>query len=397
MGFSEDLALIQDASDHPPRLLGLRIIVWALFAILVVAVGWAYWAEIDMVTRASGSVVPSSRTQVVQSPDGGTIESIQVREGDVVEAGQVLLRFERTRFETSYLEVRARHAALLATAARLRSEILGTPPQFPAELDAYPEFIASQNRLLARRQSAFQDEISALSQLLRLVQDELGITEPLMKTGDVSRTEVLRLQRQISEYKSQITNRRNKYLQDIQAELNKINEDIAGVEQTLAQRKNQLEFTELHAPLKGTVKNVRLTTIGGVIRPGEEVLQIVPLEDDLLIQAKIMPSDIGFIKIGQDVRVKIDAFDYTIFGDIPGTLTYVSPDTLTEDLRSGETPYFRVLARTNGRHLVGKLGERLEIQPGMTATIEIRTGQRSVLRYLLKPLLRTFDQSLGEK
>ena len=223
------------------------------------------------------------------------------------------------------------------------------------------------------------------------------MTAPLLKSGDVSRTEVLRLQRQVVDLQSQKTNRSNKYFQDAQAELSKAQEDLAGVQQNLAQRKSQVDLTELHAPLKGVVKNVRISTRGGVVRPGEEVMQIVPLEDALVVQAKVSPTDIAFLKMGQAATVKIDAYDYTIYGDLAGQLTYISPDTISEDLRQGEQPYYRVQVRTEGRRLSVRASESLDIQPGMTATVEIRTGQRTVLQYLLKPVTKTLSQSLGER
>jgi len=376
---------------------GLRVVVWLTLISLGAFGAWAHWAVIDQITRAPGAVIPSSKTQVIQSLDGGTIKDLPVSEGDAVDAGQVLVRFEKTRFEASFLEAKAKQAALLATVARLRAEVIGGPLNFPPSLAPYPEFRSSQTQLYMKRQSGLSEEIAAIQDQLRLTQEELRITEPLLKTGDVSKTEVLRLQRQVSELRSQITNKRNKYFQDTQAELNKAQEDLAGVEQTMAQRKDQLELTELRAPLKGIVKNVRITTVGGVIRPGEEVMQIVPVEEDLLIQAKVSPADIAFLKIGQDVRVKIDAYDYTIYGDLPGKLEYLSADTLSEDLRQGELPYYRARIRTLGRQFSGRPEENLDILPGMTAMIEVQTGQRTVLQYLLKPVIKTLSQSLGER
>lgn len=379
------------------RIAGLRVVVWLTFLVLIAFFVWANWAKLDQVTRASGSVIASSKTQVIQSQDGGTIESLMVQEGATVEAGQVLMRFEKTRSEASYLESRAKYAALLATVSRLQAEVLDRPIKYPKALDPYAEFRASQTDLYKKRRSALREEISAIQDLMRLAQEELSMTEPLLKSGDVSKTDVLKLQRQITELRGQITNKRNKYFQDAQAELNKAQEDLASVEQNMAQRKNQLEWTELRAPLKGVVKNIRITTIGGVIRPGDEVMQIVPLEDDLLIQAKVSPADIAFLKIGQEVRVKIDAYDYTIYGDLPGKLMYISADTLSEDLKQGETPYYRAQVRTIGRKFSGRADEDLDIQPGMTATIEVKTGERTVLQYLLKPVVKTLSQSLGER
>lgn len=394
-------------SQHAPRapedkdgrlqVAGLRWIIWVVLIFLIVFSAWAKWAVIDQITRAPGAVIASSRTQVIQTQDGGTIESLRVREGDVVEAGQVLIRFERTRFETAYLEARAKAVGLAANVARLQAEALGGDPSFPPELVNYPEFRASQLRLLAKRRAAIDDEIRALENMMALVRQELTMTEPLLLTGDVSRTEILRLQRQLAELNSQLTNKRNKYFQDAQAELNKAQEDLASVEQSLAQRKSQLELTELRAPVRGIVKNVRVTTVGGVLRPGDEVMQIVPLEDDLIIQAKVSPADIAFLRIGQDASIKIDAYDYTVYGDLSGKLVYISADTLSEDLRQSEQPYYRVQVQTQGRRFSAMGDKNMDILPGMTATVEIKTGSRTVLQYLLKPVTKTLSESLGER
>lgn len=392
----------QNAStQHLPaqtaRFGNLSAIVWIVFLVLLTFGVWAYWAKLDQITRAPGAVIASSKTQIIQSQEGGTINDLLVKEGDTVEADQVLIKFDRTRFETSYLEARAKAAGLMATVARLQAEMLGTKLEFPSELNKYPEFKKSQAMLFNKRQSAIKEDVAALQNMIKLVQQELEMTEPLLKSGDVSRTDILRLQRQLVELKSQVTNKRNKYFQDAQAELSKAQEELAGVQQSLTQRKSQLDLTELRAPVRGVVKNVRITTLGGVIRPGEEVMQIVPLEDDLVIQAKVSPADIAFLKPGQDVAVKIDAYDYTVYGELSGKLTYISADTLSEDLRQGEQPYYRAQVRTVGRQFSGRPNEKLEIQPGMTATIEVKTGQRTVLQYLTKPVIKTLSQSLGER
>jgi adhesin transport system membrane fusion protein len=262
------------------QLMGLRKTTWVALGALTIFIIWASIAELDEVTRAPGAVIASSRTQVIQSQDGGVIQELLVKEGDVVENNQILARLETTRAETSFLEARARAAGLGATLARLQAEIFGGEPKFPSSARDYPDFRRNQLDLFYKRQSAFQEEISSLESVLKLVREELNMLTPLLKTGDVSRTEVLRLQRQEADIQAQITNRRNKYFQDAQSELNKVEEELAGIEQTLTQRKWQLENTTLRAPLKGIVKNIRITTRGGVLRPGEEILQIVPLEED---------------------------------------------------------------------------------------------------------------------
>ncbi len=374
-----------------------RLTLWTTALALVVFLVWADFAVIDQITRAPGQVIASQRSQVIQSQDGGTIEQLLVKDGDTVDRGQVLVRLEKARSEASYLEARAKSAGLTATVARLRAEVFGGEPAFPPMLANYPQFRDNQLVLFRKRKSAIEEEVTALETLVALAQRELEMTQPLLKTGDVSRTEVLRLERQVAEVSAQITNKRNRYFQDAQAELSKALEDLAGIEQTMAQRITQVDQTELKAPLHGVVKNVRITTRGGVIRPGEEVMQIVPLEDDLLIEARVMPADIAFLKPGLSATVKIDAYDYTIYGDLPGKLTYISPDTLTEDLRQGEQPYYRVRVRTDGRRFSGRPNEDLEIQPGMTATVEIRTGSNTVLKYLTKPVVKTLSEALKER
>ncbi len=374
-----------------------RLLLWTTALALAAFVVWAHYAEIDQITRAQGQVIASQRSQLIQSQDGGIIEQLLVKDGDIVEKGQVLVRLEKARSEASFLEARARSAGLTATVSRLRAEVFGGQPVFPPMLSSYPQIRENQIVLFRKRKDAIDQEISAMQTLLGLAARELEMTRPLLKTGDVSLTEVLRLERQVAELESQITNRRNRYFQEAQTELSKALEDLAGIEQTMAQRFTQVEQTELRAPLHGVVKNVRITTRGGVIRPGEEVMQIVPLEDDLLVEARVMPTDIAFIKPGLSATVKIDAYDYTIYGDLVGKLTYISPDTLTEDLRQGEQPYYRVRVRTDGRRFSGRPNEELEIQPGMTATVEIRTGSNTVLNYLAKPVVKTLTQALRER
>jgi adhesin transport system membrane fusion protein len=225
----------------------------------------------------------------------------------------------------------------------------------------------------------------------------------LLRTGDVSLTEVLKLQRQVIELQGQITNRRNKYFQEAQADLAKAEEELAGINQQLAQRKDFLEHTELTALVHGVVKNVKITTIGGVVRAGDEVMQIVPVEDDLIVEAKVRPADIAFVKPGLMASVKIDAWDYTIYGTLQGVVSYLSADTLSEDLKPGEQPYYRVQVKTSGRVLPGagsadrSRDHKIEILPGMTATVEIKTGRKTVLNYLAKPIFKTLGESLGER
>lgn len=378
-----------------------RALIWGSLLAFLVFIGWADWAELDQITRATGQVIASSRNQVIQSMEGGVLAELPVREGAVVKRGQLLVRFDQTKAEASYLESKAKSAGLRATVARLNAEVFGGELRFPDELRAYPEFAANQMSLYKKRQGALQEELSALQKAEELIRDELQLNLPLVKTGDVSRTEVIRLQRQLVDIQGQIANRRNKYMQDSQAELVKAEEELAGVQQILAQRKEQLVWTEIFSPMDGVVRNVRLTTLGGVARPGEEIMQVVPVDDQLIFEVKVRPTDIAFIKPGLPAVVKLDAYDYTLYGTLQGEVTYISADTLIEDARGPgglEQTYYRVQVKTAARELKAQAnGGALVIQPGMTATVEIKTGKKSVLRYLTKPITKTLSESLGER
>ena len=375
----------------------LRMGVWGSIMVVGLFLAWAYYAEIDQITRAQGQIIPSSRTQIIQAPDGGVIEKLLVREGAEVDRGELLVRFDQTKAEASYREAEFKVAGLSATVARLRSEVFGGEPIFKPETLLFPEFRQNQTDLLRKRRESLESEIRAIERMKVLAQRELDMTKPLLKTGDVSMAEVLRLERLVAEQEGQITNRTNKYQQDSQSELNKMEEDLAGAKESLIQRKNLLDNTELRAPVNGTVKNVRVTTRGGVLRPGDELMQIVPVDDALIVEAKVKPSDVAFLKPDQDVVIKIDAYDYTIYGSLEGKLTYISADTLNEDVKQGEQAYYRVQVKTESPRFNRRPNENLQLQPGMTATIEIKTGGNTVLKYLLKPVIKTLNESLGER
>ena len=386
-----------NTSKHDPHHFGRILLLTS-----TVAIGgfllWAAWAKIDQITRASGQVIVSSRNQIIQSADGGIVEELTVKEGSHVKKDQVLVRFDRNKAEATYLEGLARTSSLKAAVARLHAEVYGGEPKFPAELSAYAEIRNNEKVLFNKRQSAVHEEISAMQQSLDLVKKELEINLPLLSAGDVSKTEILKLQRQVAEIQGQITNRRNKYLQDSQTDLSKALEDLAGAEQSLAQRKDLLDHTIIVSPMDGIVRNVRITTIGGVARAGDEIMQIVPIEDDLLIEAKVKPSDIAFVKPGLPATIKLDAYDYTIYGSLSGTVSYISVDTLKEEERNtNEQPYYRVQIKATGKNFSGHAAERIEIQPGMTATVEIKTGTNSVLKFLTKPITKTLAESFGER
>ncbi len=363
--------------------------------------GWAAMSEIDQIARAQGQVIASARTQVIQSANDGVIEAVLVEEGGRVKKGQVLARLDRSQAEAAYQDSLGKVAALKAAQIRLQAEVFARPLVFPPQVQAHPAFVANQTELFQRRQKALKAEISALEDSLRLVKEELALSLPLLASGDVGKTEIIRLQRQAAELNGQITNRRNKYFQDVQAEMTKAEEDLATQEQILAERTATWERTEIPAPADGLVKNIQITTPGAKVRPGDVVMELLPTDSALIVEAKLKPADIAFIRTGLPAAIKLDAFDYSIYGVLHGNVIYISPDSLSEKTQAGEQVYYRVKIRINEETLARRnrehLGKPIEIQPGMTATIEITTGSQTILAYLSKPLSKTFSESLGER
>ncbi|MBU6291893.1 MAG: HlyD family efflux transporter periplasmic adaptor subunit [Burkholderiales bacterium] len=372
-------------------------VIWISLLALVCFLVWASQAELEQITRAPGQIIASGRTQVIQASDGGVLQALLVKEGDTVERDQVLALLDRQKLHAAYQETRSRELALRATVARLNAEIVGNEPAFPADTEGYPQFRANQLALLKKRRASINEETASLRKLLELAQRELAMTAPLVSTGDVSQADVLKLERQVADLQAQITNRQNKYMQDTQADLSRAEEELAGVQQMLAQRADLLSRTELRAPMRGVVKNIRMTTIGGTLKPTEELMQIVPIENELLVEARIRPTDIAFIHTGQTASVKIDAYDYTLYGWLEGKVSYLSPDTLTEDLKQGEQAYYRLQVRADDKRFARNTKQAIQLQPGMTVTVEIKTGKNTVLRYLAKPIVKTMREAMVEK
>lgn len=373
-----------------------RGLLWTTVALLLGCALWAYLAQVDQVTRAVAVVIPSGRTHVVQTLDGGLVEQLLVKEGDVVQPGQTLLRMSRTQAEPAYLETLSRMTALRGNLARLRSELHMGQGDAKIKPSSFPNLDENQRLLQSRRQQAIQQEIQMLEKSLLLAQEELRMTEPLLATGDVSRVDVLRLQRQVVELQAQVGNRRNGYFKDSMSELTRTEEELTALEQTLIQRKSVLDRTEIKSPMGGVVKNIRVTTNAAVLRAGDEIMHIVPSDDVLVLEAKVKPSDIGFVKVGMPVSVKIDTYDYTIYGTLPGLVTLVGPDSVREEGPNREE-FFRVRVQVNAQNVLTHRERNYPITAGMSAIAEIKTGQRSVLSFLTKPLAKTVTESMGER
>lgn len=374
--------------------------VWLLVLVFGVAifVVWALWFRIDEVARAQGEVIASSRVQVIQSVDGGVLSEIKVKEGDKVEPGQLLARLDQTRVGASVGEVDARLFALRAKATRLRAEVTGTEPHFPvASSQAAREQVVVEQALFQQRRLGLKEDLRTLQVAFDLARKRLELVEQLLKSGDVSGTEVLNAQTAANDAEARLVNRRNKFLEDARIELAKAEDEIAQNQQVYTRRRQEQHDAVFTAQVKGVVKNVRVTTVGGVLRAGEELMQIVPLEDDLIIEARVSPSDIARVHPGLPANIRFDPFDYTIHGSVQGKVVYVSADTLKEETARGKDIYYRVHVTPGATPVVSNTGRRLEIQPGMTAQVDIRTGDRTVMDYLLKPVRKTLTESFGEK
>jgi multidrug efflux pump subunit AcrA (membrane-fusion protein) len=385
------------STSYSSTLNSIWIVIGTLFMVIIPFFIWASVSYIDQISHAQGQVIAAAKTQEIQSANDGVIEKIYVREGDHVHKGDRLIVLEKAQAQAAYEDSSAKVAALQAALVRLRAEVYGKPLAFSPLVQRYPEFVENQKALFHRRQQAMNDDIAALNESLKLAQNELDLNLPLLKTGDIGATEIIRLKRQIADLKGQIANKRNKYFQDSQTEMTKAEEELSTKEQELTDRTTTLDRTTILAPMDAIVKNIIVTTQGARVRPGDLILELVPSGDQLIIEAKLNPSDISFIKPGQKAAVKLDAYDYSIYGIFHGTVKYISPDTLIEKTAQGEKSYFRVQIALDHNELISKTGKKIDIAPGMTAQIDIITGNRSVLTYLTKPIVKTLSESFHER
>lgn len=379
-----------------PKVGHARLSIWVALIGITVLIIWASFAKIDQVTRAKGTVIASARTQEIQAPEGGVLTKLAVSEGDDVKKGQLLVVLEEERAQAAVDNSASKTAALKAKLARLNAEIFEKPLKFPKEVQRYPEYVQNQTQLYNRRLQAINEEVSSLEKTLKLAKQELNMNEPLLKYGDVSQADVIRLRRQVADIEAQINNKRNKYFEEAQAEMTKAQEELDTELEQLRDRAQVLEEKRLMAPTEGKINNINVTTIGGVVKPGEVIMEILPTSSDLIVEAKVSPADIAYVKEGQDATVKLDAYDYSIFGAMRGTVSYISPDTLMERTPKGEEPYYRVLIIITGAEFEPR-GKEIVIKPGMTASVDIKAMERTVLSYLTKPLTKTLSEGLGER
>nr|WP_225988677.1 HlyD family type I secretion periplasmic adaptor subunit [Leclercia adecarboxylata] len=421
--------------DDAPRV--VRVTLWAIFAFFIAMILWASLASIDEVTRGEGRAIPSSRLQKVQNLEGGIVAEVFVHEGEVVKAGTPLLRLDDTQFRSNAGETQADRLALQARIQRLTAQLndastLTLAPeivqQAPDIANGEMELFASVNKriqselaglneqLVQKKQELldFQGKASQYRRSLGLQQQEVSMSEPLVAKGAISKVEVLRLRRgvvetqgqldsvtlaipraeaAIKEIESKVSETRGRYRSEALGQLNEARTDLSKIEASGKAITDRVNRTLVTSPVRGVVQQLLVNTIGGVIQPGNDLVEIVPLDDKLLVEAKIRPQDIAFLRPGQEATVKFTAYDYTIYGGLKGTLEQISPDTVTD--KDGKSFYI-IRLRTDKNHL-GTDEKPLLIIPGMVASVDIITGKKTVMAYLLKPILRAKAEAFRER
>ena len=401
---SKDLHLINDlnAALQKEKHSGQFWVIILFFIFLVVFVIWAYNSPVEEVTRGNGNIIPSSREQVIQSLDPGIVTEIMVKEGDMVEKDQILMKLDDTRSSAVLRESEAKVANLEATIARLKAEAYGTKLSFPDSVS--PELRRREIAAYKARRQVMVDAINGLSQSKAALDREIAITAPLVSEGYVSEVELLRMRRDSADLATQISERRNRYKADANNELLQAESELAQSKENVAMRADPVERSQIRAPMRGIVKGIKVTTIGGVVNAGEDIMQIIPVDDKLLVEAYIRPQDIAFIRAGQPALVKVSAYDYSIYGGLEGKVTLVGADTVSNSMQNRANDlkldpnqvYYRVLVQTENNSLKDKNGKPMPIIPGMVATVDIKTGEKTIFQYLIKPITR-MKQALSER
>ncbi len=390
----EERSWIYGEADDAQIVRSTRIVV---LAFLLVAAGcvWAWFALLDEVSSGTGRVVPTSREQVIQSLGGGILAELDVRQDMVVMPGQILARLDPTMTEAEAGESAAKYRAALASSARLRAEVNQTELTFPAELDEFPELIRAETDLYNARRDSLEQTEKWIAESLVLLNDELSINTGLISMGAASNVEVLRLKREVVELELKKVDTRAKYIVQAREELAKASAEVEALSSIIRGQKDALTRLTLRSPVRGIVKDIEVSTIGGVVPPNGKLMAIVPLDDKLLIEARIAPRDIAFIHPDQNASVKITAYDYAVYGDLKGKVTTISPDTMRDEA-DPEIYYYRVFIQTEADALINATGKRFPIVPGMVATVDIHTGAKTVFDYLVKPFNKA-SEALRER
>jgi adhesin transport system membrane fusion protein len=381
---------------------------------LLIFLMWTSLSDMDQTVRSHGQIIAIARNQIIQAADGGVLKQLLVSEGQQVRAGQTLAKLETTRSEASYLEIKAKLSALQAALVRAKAESSGVALIFDLDSESNNVFTSGQQQAYSQKRQGLEDELQVLIAGLQLSEKELQMSQALLKTGDVSQLEFMRAQRQVHETQGRIGSVKQKYLQEAKQDVVRIQEEISAHQFKLNERKSLLDHSTLSSPVDGIVKVLRINTVGGVLRAGDELMHISPTSGGYIFEAKINPSDIGELRLGLPVSLKFDAFDYSVYGMLQGTLSYISSDTLTDSGPNGAVQtYYRVQVQINSNSFEApsshdsrwffqasrnvNILSLKELKPGMTATLDIQTRSRSLLQYLTKPVQKAFSGALHER
>ena len=374
------------------QLRGPSMVVWLSAGTVIVFIIWAFFAWVDEIVRAEGSMISSSRPQIIQNLEGGILADLRVGEGDIVEAGDVLARLHNTKFQSSVDDLQDQISAFEIRRLRLEAEMDGAytfdvPQEWAART---PEMLASEAALLQARQSDYVSSIEGAERVLVEAQRERDLMDSLLKNKIVSLIEATRARKGFADAKIKYDEVVTRTDLERAQEYSDVLKELSTLRQNLKSSTDQLDRTLLRSPMRGIVNNLSVTTIGGVVRPGEEILQIIPLDEELFVEARVKPEDIAGVRPGQEATVKLSAYDYTIYGTLKGTVKLISADTFKDERARDPdgNPHYKVTLAVDTEHLTPRQSA-LEIRPGMQASVELHTGSKTVLQYLLKPLYKS--------
>lgn len=397
MASNDKLALSRQESVFVTGLEGAQLdeplpratwVLYLLLAAVVTAIVWASLAHVDEVTRSDGRIVPDGREQVIASLDSGILRELHVREGQEVQAGQELAQLDPTRVEASQNEGQAKRIALKAQAARLTAEAGARALKFPPEVLAVPSLVEAETEAYEARRRLLDEAVSAIGRSAGLLAREQRLAQDMSARGLMSDVEVMRLNRQVNELQQQRNERISRFRQEASSELVRVQNELTQLDEQMVVRQDAMQRTVLKSPVHGVVKNIRVNTVGGVVTTGAPVMEISPIGPRVRVEARIKPKDIGFLRVGQTAEIRLNGYDFNVYGGLEGKIEYISPDAMGDTEKGNEGAYYRVLVSADRNNTQFK-GKPLPVIPGMQATVDIRTGERSVLSYLLRPMMKS--------
>lgn len=369
-----------------------RRVIWLIAAALCVFGFWAANAPLEEIVRGQGKVVPARSSQIIQNLEGGIVAQVYVVEGDLVEAGQSVVKMDETQFRSAFQELQEQRLSLMLRLERLSAEENRTTNFSPTPelVELAPEYAASELALFSARQQEIVAALTTLEESARLRRQEVDILEPMVERSAVPEIELIRAEQAAVDAEGRVTSTLSEFEVARSEEYSEILVRLGQVEEQIRAREDQLRRTDVLSPVRGIVNTVSVTTIGGVVNPGEPLIEILPLDEALRVEGRVDPRDIGFVFVGMPATIKLTAFDFSVYGTLTGQVVHVGADTVTDETQREPVPYYEVFVELDGTNLEGPTGV-VEIRPGMLAEVELKSGEKTVLEYLLKPLFRTTE------